>query len=152
MRRIEVIPSSSAGRSPDLVVDILQSDGTMRRTRVEINTLTGTTAGPKPRGEAGDNQPAVDDIANAVRKKARDVPDGQRSQLAAPVAGVPAGGTLAMHLPYAGVDATADVGAAMTKLSAFLEKTPHVEAIEFYLPGAKRLRYVRDSSGTYVPD
>jgi hypothetical protein len=148
--RIELIASSSGARSPDLVLEIREADGTIRRTRVEITTLIGTTAGRKARGGAGASQPVVDDIVRAVRGKAKDDPAGRRSQLAVPMDDVPAGGTLAVHLPYAGADAATDIASAMDELTSFLATTPHVEAIEFFLPGARRVRYVRGAAGDYA--
>ena len=148
--RVELIPSSSGGRSPDLILEIQDADGMIRRTRVEITTLIGTTAGRKARGGAGAKQPVVDDIVRAVRNKAKDDPTGRRSQLAVPMDDAPAGGTLAIHLPYAGADADLDIASAMDELTSFLTTTPHVEAIEFFLPGATRVRYVRGTSGDYV--
>jgi hypothetical protein len=133
--RVELVPSSSGARTPDLILDVLEADGTTRRTRVEIRTLIGTTAGPKSRGAAGARPGTVDDIVSAVSSKAKDSPGARRSQLAVPMLDVPTGGTLAIHLPFAGPDAVLDVAAAMKKLERTLADAKHVEAIEFYLPG-----------------
>ena len=145
--RVELVPSSSGARTPDLILDVLEADGTTRRTRVEIRTLIGTTAGPKSRGAAGARPGTVDDIVSAVSSKAKDSPGARRSQLAVPMLDVPTGGTLAIHLPFAGPDAVLDVAAAMKKLERTLADAKHVEAIEFYLPGGVRVRYARDADG-----
>ena len=61
---------------------------------------------------------------------------------------------LAIVLPRAtSAQGPADVAAAMAQLAPELASQPHVEAIEFYVPGPKGrapLRYNRAADGTYT--
>jgi hypothetical protein len=152
--RIELIPSSSAGRTPDMVIDVRQADGTVVRTRVEITTATGAARGRQDVGEGTSvEQTGVNEIVASVRRKAESTPT-KPSQLTAPLAGVRTGGILAIVLPRStSAQAPADVAAAMGILAPELVNQPHVEAIEFYVPGPKGrapLRYLRQPDGTFV--
>ena len=149
--RIQVIPSQTgplAQRTPDLLVDIRQPDGSIRQVRYEIRTLTGSSSGYQPTGGGGANISEIDGIVGAVRDKA--LPSKGQSQLAVAGPGLPAGGTLAIHLPRGGQSAAANVAAAMARLNTVLQPATYVQEIEFYLPGSgPTLRYLRGPQGTY---
>jgi len=147
--RIEVVPSTTAQRTPDLIVHERQPDGKIRPSRVEIRTLTGASRGYQPTGGGGATASATDDIVRAVREKALPV-GGAQSQLTVPMADVGPGGTIAIHIPRGGADAQANVDAAMARLAPKLATTPYVHAVEFFLPGAgPPVRYAREVTGTY---
>ena len=146
--RIELVPASSAGRTPDMVVHVRGPDGTVTPTRVEVTAATGGRRGYQPHGVGGQRVPGVADIVAAVRRKIRSRP-GRPSQLDVPMPGVPAGGTVAVHLPRAAPGTSNDVATAMSQLAQELRNTPHVHAVEFYLPGAPPVRYVRDAAGGF---
>jgi hypothetical protein len=148
--RIDLIPATTRQRTPDMVVHTRQPDGSIAPSRVEIRTITGGGVGYQPVGEGGRNVAAPDRIQAAVLSKVTSSP-GRRSQLDVPLAGVPAGGTLVVHLPRGGPDAAHNVDIAMTALAANLRATPWVEAIEFFLPGTATVRYARNASGAYAP-
>jgi hypothetical protein len=152
---IDLLPSTTAQRTPDMVVHVRQPDGSIARTRVEIRTLTGGGIGYQDVGEGGRNIATPDRIEAAIRSKVR-TSSSRRSQLDVPIAdplypgGVPPGGTLVVHLPRGGPQAAQNADIAMTALAAELQGMPHVQAIEFFLPGTATVRYVRDASGAYA--
>ena len=152
--RIELIPSSSAGRTPDMVIDVRQADGSIVRTRVEITAATGAARGRQDVAEGTSvEQTGVSEIVSAVRRKAESTPS-KPSQLVAPLTGVRTGGIIAVVLQRStSAQGAADVAAAMGVLAPELANQPHVEEIEFYVPGPKGqapLRYQRAPDGTYV--
>jgi hypothetical protein len=144
---VQVVPSSAAQRTPDLVVQQRGADGVVRPVRVEITTLTGAARGYQPVGDPG-RTTTSGDIADAVRRKV--LPSKGQSQLAVPLAGVPAGGTLVVHLPRGGASADANVQAAMARLAPDLFTAPHLQTVQFVLPGSIGVRYVRTPAGTYA--
>ncbi|WP_397569640.1 hypothetical protein [Schlesneria sp. T3-172] len=155
---VEVIPSSSAGRTPDLVVHF--GDGTV--TRVEIRTVSSAPRGrvvPKSTGSRGaaarqlleDTEvrlPTQTDVENAVLEKAKDT-TRRPSQLTAPLTGVPSGGTIFVQLPYSDMD-PAMVTAAIVKISPSLGA--HVEQIVVVvqLPRPSPTEPLRFGALTYV--
>jgi hypothetical protein len=152
--RIELVPSAKGGRSPDMVIEVRQADGTTAKTRVEVTAATGAAKGRQDVGKGTSTEvTGVDEIVSAVRRKAKSTP-GEPSQLEAPLAGVPTGGTIAVVLQRAtAAQGPADVTAAMAALAPELAGQPHVQAIEFYVPGPKGrapLRYVRGADGSYT--
>ncbi|HSI79027.1 MAG TPA: hypothetical protein VK919_00105 [Solirubrobacterales bacterium] len=149
--RIEVVPPSTSGRSADLIVHVRQADGTVVPQRVEIATLTGARRGYRERGELGRVEATtVNQIVGAIRSKTVRPGAGKLSQLVVPMEGVEAGGTLVVHVPRGGPDAIANVEAAMQRLAGDLGDADYLHAIEFFLPGGQRVRYVRGADGTYV--
>jgi hypothetical protein len=148
--RIFPVPSSSAGRSPDFAVLMGLPDGSVALRRVEITTVTGSQAGYLARGAGGARATTATDIVRAVDGKIASRA-GRPSQLVAPVTGLPAGGTLFVHLPHAGATAAADVAAAMARLAPRLARTTYVHGVEFVLPNRTVLRYVRDAAGAFQP-
>lgn len=149
VKKISLVPSSSAGRSPDMLVEIEEPDGTVRVERVEITTVTGANRGYQARGAGGGRAAAVDDIVGRVRSKA--LPSSGVSQLVAPLPGnVPTGGTIVVHVLRSSQDPDGDVRTAMARLAQDLQGAPHVNAIEFDLRGAGSLRFERQPNGTYL--
>src|SRR4051794_3435691 len=147
--RIRVVPSQPGQRTPDLVVDRRNGDGVVRPTRVEVTTITGGRRGYRPTGEhAGPTE--VGEIVEAVRRKVR--PARGQSQLAVPLAGVPAGGILVVHILKGGPGAITDrdVVAAMTRLEPELQPAHHLEELQFVLPDKWTVRYFRTPAGTYA--
>ena len=147
VEKVQIVPSRSGQRTPDFVVH-MRGGGL---TRFEVTTLTGAARGYQGTGDPG--RPAeVDDIVQAVRGKALG-----NSQLAVPLAGVPVGGTLVVHLPRGGPKAGELVKQAMTRLGPSLVPASYVQAIQFVLPGsddAKRATtalYCRTKQDTYEP-
>jgi Domain of unknown function (DUF4157) len=151
--RIELIPSSSAGRTPDMLIEVRQADGTTKISRLEITAATGGGRGYKDVGAGGSTETGIPEIVSAVRRKAASTPS-KPSQLTSPVPGVRSGGTLSIQLPRAtSAQGPVDVALAMTILAPELAGQPHVEAIEFSIPGPKGqapLRYTRGADGTYT--
>jgi hypothetical protein len=151
--KIELIPSSSAGRTPDLVVDVRQPDGSVVRSRFEITAATGAARGYQPAGGGGATPTGVEQIVSAVRRKAASTP-GKPSQLVSPLSGVAPGGTLSIQLPRSSsTQGPVDVAVAMAVLAPELAGQPHVQAIEFGVPGPKGqgpLRYTRNPNGSYT--
>ena len=145
VERIQILPSRSGQRTPDFVVHI--RGGGM--TRFEVTTLTGAARGYQGVGDAG-RTAEVDDIVQAVRGKALG-----NSQLAVPLAGVPVGGTLVVHLPRGGPKAGESVKQAMVRLGPSLVPAPYLHAIQFVLPGSKdpdratTMLYIRTKQDTY---
>ena len=151
--KIELIPSSSAGRSCDIVIDWRQPDGSIAKSRAEITAATGAARGYQPAGGGIATETGVEQIIAAVRRKAASMP-GKPSQLVAPMPGVATGGMLAIELPRSSsARGPADVAAAMAALAPELINQPHVHVIEFYVPGPKGtgpLRYTRNLDGTFT--
>jgi hypothetical protein len=56
-----------------------------------------------------------------------------------PLPNVPAGGTLAVHLPRGGSEAAHSVADAMKTLAPDLAKAPYVDGLDFYLPGKNKV-------------
>jgi hypothetical protein len=122
------------GRKPVVVVG---KDGRKRR-RFYIDRGSGRAAPP----DAGA-------IQAAVEGKARTTPD-RPSQLDSEMDGVPAGGTIAVHMRGGKGSAEAlreNVRQAMA--SARLSNAPAVHRVEFFLPDRTVIRYVRKRDGTY---
>jgi hypothetical protein len=146
-----------------MVVYSRQPDGSIAPSRVEIRTLTGGGVGYQGVGQGGAREATPDRIQAAVLSKVRSAPS-RRSQLDVPMAGVPAGGTLVVHLPHGGPAARENVDIAMEAIESQLRATPWVDAIEFFLPGTqpaasggpsakgepRTVRYVRDDAGAYI--
>lgn len=134
VERITPVPSSSLGRTPDLLVT--RADGTV--TRVEVTTVTGARPGYQPRGIGRATEQTAKQVAAAIRRK---VPLDGTGQLDVDLPGVPKGGTLSIHLRGGG-DAHAAVAAAMKTCAKRLERSS-VDVVEFHLPGHRVLRYSR---------
>jgi Domain of unknown function (DUF4157) len=151
--RIELIPSSSAGRTPDIVVHVRQPDGSVAKSRYEITAATGAARGYQEAGGGGSRPTGVEQIVAAVRRKAATTPS-KPSQLTSPMTGVAPGGTLAIQLPRAtSAQGPVDVAVAMGVLAPELANQPHVQAVEFFVPGPKGqgpLRYTRNPDGTFT--
>ena len=147
VEKVQMVPSRSGQRTPDFVVHM--RGGGM--TRFEVTTLTGAARGYQGTGDPG-RTAEVDDIVQAVRGKALG-----NSQLAVPLAGVPVGGTLVVHLPRGGPKADDLVKQAMTRPGPSLVPASYVQAIQFVLPGsddserATTALYCRTKQDTYEP-
>ena len=146
---IEMVPSSSAGRTPDMVV----THGDGLRERVEITTLTGAQRGYRHFGEGGSREATKDMIEAAIRRKVASTPAAP-SQFTAPVAGVPVGGTLVVHVQRGG-PAVKDLLAgrvtqAVADASALLTAHPEIRRLEFWLPGRKAPMVFAPQGGTFV--
>ena len=126
-----------------------QADGTIVARPTEITTVTGASPGYRLTGTGGNRETTVDAIVGAVTRKITSTPQ-RPSQLAVSMPNVESGGTLAVHLPRAGQNGAADVATAMTRLGPRPEGTPHAREIEFFVPGAPPLRYVRQPDGSYT--
>jgi hypothetical protein len=169
--RVEVVPSSSAGRTPDLVVHF--TDGTT--TRYEIRTLTSAPVGyltttPKsgatPKTGPGaharslaektaERPVTVSRIKQAIIDKAR-VTSTRPSQLTAPLPGVAPGGTIAVNITAADV--------TLQMIDTAVQQLPslgaHVERIDVSYLGPRAstsdpltrvtATYAQQPSGTYV--
>jgi hypothetical protein len=144
--RIDLVPSSRAGRTPDMLVTTRTPT---HGPRVEITTLTGAGPGYQARGAAGAKPPTEEAIIGRVREKVRPS-RGRPSQLAAPMTGVRSGGTLVVRMPYADAASMGHAQRAMDALAHELQGATHVEAIEFHGPGGESLRFERQASGAYV--
>jgi len=132
---------------------VKQSDGSVVKSRFEITAATGAARGYQPAGGGGSTPTGVEQIVAAVRRKAATTPS-KPSQLTSPMAGVDPGGTLAIQLPRSSSgQGPADVAVAMGVLAPELATQPHVQAIEFFVPGPKGtgpLRYTRNVNGSYT--
>jgi len=164
--RVEVIPASNAGRTPDLVVHF--ADGTT--TRYEMRTVTSAPRGHlSPKGDVGpgalaralaeataDRPVSRSQIAQAILDKAKVTP-ARPSQLTAIMPGVAPGGTISLNITAASTS-TALVDDAVQSIAGRLG--PHVERIEvkMLMPRTAStdaltrgtLQYVRQTSGAYI--
>lgn len=164
--RVEVVPATNAGRTPDVVVHFF--DGAS--TRYEMRALTSAPRGyviPKPdlgRGalarslaEATALRPVSEsDVARAILDKAKSTPF-RLSQLTAPLPGVGPGGTIAVNVTAASTNHAVVDGAVQrvaSKLGAHVERID----VSFLLPrGAPSdpllrgtVSYVRQPNGSYL--
>jgi hypothetical protein len=137
--RIQVVPSRSGQRTPDFVFHLPRGG----KGRFEVTTVTGAKRGYQQTGDPGTTA-EVDDIVAAVRRKL-----GSGSQLAVSIPEAPPGGTLVVHLPRGGPQARTLVASAMGRLAQELAGAPYVYVIQFVLPGAGDVKYVRETQGTY---
>jgi len=163
--RVEVVPSSSAGRTPDLIVHF--ADGT--HTRYEMRALTSAPRGyvtPKADLSPGAVARALAEetarrptsrsqIAQAILDKAKVTPT-RPSQLTSPIPGIDPRGTISVNVSSALAD-RAMIDGAVQGVAPRLG--PHVERIEIAyllprnLPTDPLTRgvmtYVRQVNGTY---
>jgi hypothetical protein len=166
--QVEVIPSSSAGRTPDLAVHF--ADGTS--TRFEMRALTSAPSGrvvPKPdlgpgslaRGLADSTlqRPvSASDITKAIVDKATITPS-RPNQLTSVVPGVNPGGTISINITHASanpamIDAAVRRAVASGKLGVDVQRIevtyllPRVAATDPLTRGT--MTYLRQPSGTYL--
>jgi hypothetical protein len=163
---VEVVPSSSAGRTPDLIIRF--ADGTA--TRYEMRALTsaprgyltpkpGTSSGVLARGlaeETAERPVSRSQLTQAIIDKAK-VTSTQPSQLTSPLAGVGPGGTISVTVMEAQTT-PAMIDAAVQRAVPRLGS--HVERIEvsYLLPRGGiadplkqgTIRYIRQANGTYL--
>jgi putative RNase-like toxin len=147
VERIELIPSSSEGRTVDKIVDIRQPDGTVVRSRWEDRTITGAPVNYQSRGTTGWSVASADRIESAVRAKVTSTAT-KPSQFDALMVEAPTGGTLAVHVLNPGPSGSQTVADAMVNLAGDLSGSS-VRAVEFFLP-RQLLRYVRQHDGTFM--
>jgi hypothetical protein len=164
--RVEVIPASNAGRTPDLVIHF--ADGST--TRYEMRTITsaprghvtpkaGSSPGALARGlaEATAERPVSrSQISQAILDKAKVTPT-RPSQLTAPIPGVAPGGTISVNITAA-TTSSAVIDDAVQSVAGRLG--PHVEEIRisYLMPRSAptdpltrgTLRYVRQPAGNYI--
>jgi hypothetical protein len=158
--RVEAIPSSSAGRTPDFVVhrheSFIAPDGTTqtrtRLERVEITTVTGTAPGYHPVGAAPARPPSARSITQAIRRKIETAP-GAPSQFTSVVPGVPARGTLVVHvqrhIPGNAPQVHTNVRSAVTRAQPQLALHPEVERLEFWVQNRSTpMIFVRQGGGS----
>lgn len=141
---VRVIPNSSAGRTPDLLVRM--RDG--REQRVEVRTLaqgsplgSRRAAGPPPRVPAN-----ADNIAQAIAAKAR---RGQLTATGGAMRGVAPGGAIVIQMEGSGPAAVQAARRAVDQLDAQLRRWPHVQQIAVHA-GAQRIVFTRLASGDYT--
>ena len=139
---VRVVPSSSAGRTPDLIVTYR---GGRPPERVEVRTMTGSAPGWR-RAPAVPGTRAFDSerLARAIDAKIR------RGQLTAPLPGVDTGGTIAIRMEARAPQAEALAREAIDRLASRLVGTPHVQRIEVHT-GSRLLAFVRQRDGRYAP-
>jgi hypothetical protein len=150
---IELVPSSSQGRTADKILDIRQPDGSLRRVRYEDRTITGVAtekgkSAYRPRGtvERGDLTP--DEVGRAITDKVTSTPS-RPSQFESLMVDAPEGGILGVHIQNPSPTAVQDIDDGMRAAAGALANS-RVEAVEFYVPGLDRpLRYVRAPHGTF---
>ena len=152
VEHIELVPSSTEGRSVDKVLHV-RKDGSIVRMRYEDTTVTGAPFGYKLLGRGGQGVARVDQLERAISSKVTSTP-GRLSQFDAPMAGVPEGGVLAVHVPRPGPTGVQDVDDAMAAMAPELAASS-VQGVEFYLPGQGGLRrtvlrYARQTDGTFT--
>jgi len=164
--RVEVVPSSSAQRTPDVIVHF--ADGT--NTRYEMRTLTSAPRGyVTPKSDIGPGALARalsedtarrpvsrSQIAQAILDKAK-VTATRPSQLTVSIPGVSPGGTISVNVTAATTNPSI-IDAAVQGVASRLG--PHVERIEvsYLLPRSLPsdaltrgvLTYVRQTNGTYL--
>ena len=164
--RVEVVPSTTAQRTPDVIVHF--ADGT--HTRYEMRTLTSAPRGyVTPKSDLGPGslaralaedtarRPASrSQIAQAILDKAKVTPT-RPSQLTVPLPGVSEGGTISVNVTAA-TTSPSIVDAAVQSVASRLG--PHVERVEvsYLLPRALpsdaltrgTLTYVRQTNGSYL--
>ena len=139
--RIDLVPSSSAQRTPDMVVTTSHPTG----GPVEITTLTGAGPGYQWRGAVGAKAPTEAAIVGRVREKVWPS-RGRPSQLASAMG---RGGTLVVRMPYGDAQAMVRAQHAMEALARDLQTATHLEAIEFHGRSDLKLRFERQATGAY---
>lgn len=139
---VRVVPSSSTGRTPDLVVSYRNG---RPAERVEVRTLTGSTPGwRRAPGVPGTRAFESERLARAIDAKIR------RGQLTAPLPGVGAGGTIAIRMEAQAPQAEAMARDAIQRLASRLVGAPQVRRIEVHT-GSRLLAFVRQPNGSYAP-
>jgi hypothetical protein len=139
---VRVVPSSNAGRTPDLVVTYR---GGRPPERVEVRTMTGSTPGwRRTPAVPGTRAFESERLARAIDAKIR------RGQLTAPLPGVGSGGTIAIRMEARAPQAEATAREAIDRLASRLVGTPQVQRIEVHT-GSRLLAFVRQRDGRYAP-
>ena len=142
VHQVQVVASSSAGRTPDLLVTY--ADG--RRRRVEIRTLTGSRPGLRPTAAVpGTRAFDVDSLVRAIHSKAT---HGQLTAQGGAMRGVRPGGSIALRLEARGPQALALAREAMNRLDAQLKRWRHVEQVEVHT-GSQRIVFDRRPDGNF---
>ena len=141
---VRVIPSSSAGRTPDFVVRLANG----KEQRVELRTLAqGTPLGSRRGGGPPVRVPArPGDIAQAIAAKVR---RGQLTSTHGDMRSVPAGGEILIRMEGSGqaaVDAARD---AVNLLDNQLRRSPQVQQIAVHA-GQQRIVFTRLNNGDYA--
>lgn len=141
---VRVIPSSSAGRTPDFVVRLANG----KEQRVELRTLAqGTPLGSRRGGGPPVRVPArAGDIAQAIAAKVR---RGQLTSTHGDMRSVPAGGEILIRMEGSGqaaVDAARD---AVNLLDSQLRRSPQVQQIAVHA-GQQRIVFTRLDNGDYA--
>jgi hypothetical protein len=155
--RLEVVKSSSAGRTPDFVATF--ADGTT--ARLEMRTLTAAPgklslpqAGAGLAARTAERLPTVGEVGRAILDKVKSTAT-RPNQLAAPMAGVAQGGTVAVRLAAGSAPARAALDAEISRIAARLPaelRSIEVSWMERATNGASRTAtavYARDATGTW---
>ena len=142
--RVRVIPSSSAGRTPDLLVTTL--DG--KTHRVEVRTLAqGAALGSRRQpGVPGRTPATVEGLAQAIAAKAR---RGQLTSRQGAMSGVAPGGTIVIRLEARGPAANELARQAMNQLDSQLKRWPHVKQVAVHT-GSQRIVFERLKNGNFL--
>lgn len=136
VKSVRVIPSSSAGRTPDFVVTLNDRNNTTQR--VELRTLAqGAPIGSRRGGGPPRRVPVrPEDIAQAIRAKVH------RGQLTSTMPGTPAGGEILIRMEGRGGPAKQAAIDAVNQLEDLLEKRREVQQIAVQA-GSKRMVFTR---------
>jgi hypothetical protein len=155
VEEIRVIPSSSRGRSPDMVY-FVRDGGKLMMKRYEVTTVTGEIGGYKPANVESGGTPEVDDIVRSITVKIRpgargttqfDAPLSVTGPKGQPIA-VPPGGTLGVHLAKSAGKIDSLVQTAMDRLKpALAAAAPYPNEIQFLKRRGGVIRYVRTARG-----
>lgn len=136
IKSVRVVPSSSAGRTPDFVVTLNDKHNTTQR--VELRTLAQGAplgsrrgGGPPPRAAA-----RPEDIAQAIRAKI------YRGQLTSTMPNTPSGGEILIRMEGRGAPATQAAIDAVNQLEDVLAKRKEVEQIAVQA-GSRRMVFTR---------
>jgi hypothetical protein len=141
---VRVVPSSSAGRTPDLVLRL--RDGSVQRVEVRMLAQgaplgSRRAAGPPLRVPAN-----ADNIAQAIAAKVR---RGQLTSTGGAMRGVPQGGVILIHMEGSGPAAVRAARQAVDQLDAQLRRSPQVQQIAVHA-GNQRIVFTRLASGDYT--
>lgn len=140
---VRVIPSSSAGRTPDFVVRLANG----KEQRVELRTLAqGTPLGSRRGGGPPVRVPArAEDVAQAILAKVR---RGQLTSQHGEMHNVPREGEILIRMEGSGPAAERAAVNAVNQLDRVLKQSPQVQQIAVHA-GQQRMVFTRQDDGDY---
>lgn len=145
--RLRAVPSSSGGRTPDLVIT-RRVNGRLVTERVEITAITQGTRGGRRSAAVPPPLPVtVPDISAAIVRK---LERGQLRAVGGIMARVPQGGALVIHARTGGPSGAATAAAAVEAIQGRLRAHPEVRRIDVALVDRTAV-FTRDARGRFVP-